>query len=238
MSIYLVAKSIYHAMIPAKLRRLSYDRNFPFHYLIDPIKNVFQLGATHDELYDQNYFTEIIEPMMRASAGVMAESIVNEFRPDRVVDVGCGTGELLHALNQLGVRTTGFENSTAAIEIARAKGVEVCKLDLERPVSELEVRQADLAISTEVAEHIPERFAEGFVEYLCSTANTIVMTAAPPGQEGHDHVNLQLPDYWIAKFQSRNFAYDSDKTSRLGKLWKEGRTASCFYDNLMIFRKV
>jgi hypothetical protein len=83
----------------------------------------------------------------------------------------------------------GFERSEAALKLARVKGVEVAKLDLEQPIERLEIRRADVVVSTEVAEHLPKPFAETFVEYLCRLADSVVMTAATPGQSGTDHVN-------------------------------------------------
>jgi hypothetical protein len=39
----------------------------------------------------------------------------------------------------------------------------------------------DIALSTEVAEHLPKSYADHFVDTLCSIANNIVITAAEPG---------------------------------------------------------
>jgi SAM-dependent methyltransferase len=237
MPFYRTLKSAYQTLIPERLRRISYDRNYPFHYVVDPIKSVLRLIAPHEDIYDRRYYAETVEPLIKMSAGIMAESIVSEFHPTLVVDVGCGTGELLYALKRLGVDGVGFEGSAAAIEMARAKGIEVAHLDLEQPIDKLEVRPANLAISTEVAEHLPQRFAKTFVEYLCRCANTVVMTAATPGQGGFDHVNEQHNEYWIAKFRDRNFAYDSEQTARLRRQWKEAKVAVCYHANLMIFHK-
>ena len=237
MALYRTLKSAYRTLIPERLRRLTHDNRYPLHYLFNPIKLTLQRFAPHDEVYDETYYAEAVEPRIRKSAEVMAGSIYREFHPTLVVDVGCGTGELLEALKEHGVRALGFERSEAALKIARAKGVEVIPLDLEQPIDRLEVRQADVVISTEVAEHLPKSFADTFVEYLCRIAGTVVMTAATPGQGGTDHVNEQPNEYWIEKFRSRNFSYDPERTLRLRHDWEDAEIASFYYANLMIFHK-
>ena len=236
MTLYRFLKSAW-TLMPHRLRRLANDKRYPFRYVFDPIKYRLEQLASHDEVYDESYYAVGIGPAMRKSAGTMANSIFREFHPTCVVDVGCGTGELLRALNEYGVRVLGFERSEAALKIARAKGVEATELDLEQPIDRLQVSRVDVVISTEVAEHLPARFAETFVEYLCRTADTVVMTAATPGQGGTDHVNEQPNKYWIEKFWRRNFVYDREKTMRLRREWEAVEVVSCYYENLMIFNK-
>ena len=237
MTLYRSLKSAYRTLVPQRLRRLAYGKRYPFRYVFDPIKHGLARLAPHDEVYDETYYVESVEPAMRKSAGTIASSIFREFRPTYVVDVGCGTGELLRALNKHGVRVLGFERSEAALKIARSKGIEATELDLEQPIDRLEVRRADVVISTEVAEHLPARFAETFVEYLCRTADTVVMTAATPGQGGTDHVNEQPNEYWIEKFRGRDFAYDRERTMRLRREWEAAEVVSFYCGNLMIFNK-
>jgi hypothetical protein len=126
----------------------------------------------------------------------------------------------------------------AAIEIARSKGLEVIKLDLEQPIEKLEIRRGELGISTEVAEHLAERFADTFVDYMCRTSDTVLLTAAIPGQGGHDHVNEQPNEYWIEKFRARGFRYDVTTTQRMRRKWKGAEVAWFYHLNLMIFRLV
>jgi SAM-dependent methyltransferase len=194
-------------------------------------------STPHDEIYDEQYYAVVVEPLMRRSAAVMAESMVREFQPSYVVDLGCGTGELLREFQERGVSGIGYEKSTTARGIARGKGIEALEIDLARPIDEFDVRRGDLAVSTEVAEHLPKRFADTFVDYLCRTSDTVLMTAATPGQGGTDHVNEQPNEYWIEKFHRRGFALDRETTERLRSQWHQAETATFYYSNLMIFRK-
>lgn len=66
-------------------------------------------------------------------------------------------------------------------------------------------RSYDLAISMEVAEHLPESAADLFVQSLCSLSDAALFSAAVPGQGGNNHINEQWPDYWGRKFSQQGF---------------------------------
>jgi SAM-dependent methyltransferase len=149
------------------------------------------------------------------------------------IDVGCGTGALLASLARLEVRTLGFDYAAAALERARERGIDARRLDIEH--DPIPPERADLAISTEVAEHLPESSADRFVELLTTLAPVVVITAALPGSRGKDHVNEQPNEYWIDKFRARQFAYDRGLTMRLRDEWREHGVAETFFRSLMIF---
>ena len=76
-----------------------------------------------------------------------------------------------------------------------------------------------------------------FVDLLSSLSDHVVMTAAPPGQGGTDHVNEQPNSYWIEKFRKRGFRYDETLTQRTRTDWKEKGAADFYYRNVMIFAR-
>jgi SAM-dependent methyltransferase len=191
----------------------------------------------HDAMYDREYYERTVEgPAVKASA-VMAGSIVSEFEPKSVVDVGCGTGALLAALRDRGCTVFGLEYSQAGIEFCRSRALDVHRFDLESD-SLGERRTFDVASSMEVAEHLPERIADRFVDLLVSFAPVIVFTAARPGQGGSDHVNEQPPEYWIEKFRARSFTHDPACAARMSEGWRtSGAVATWYWENLMVFRR-
>jgi hypothetical protein len=79
----------------------------------------------------------------------------------------------------------------------------VRRVDLRQPVK-VDAR-ADLAISLEVAEHLPEESAETFVASLTGLARVVLFSAAIPRQGGTQHLNEQWPSYWAAKFAERGY---------------------------------
>jgi SAM-dependent methyltransferase len=237
MGYYRILKRFYRATVPLSIRRATSDRRNGLYRIFYPIKRLLQRHARHDEIYDATYFEETIKPLIQKSAPRMAESIRDVLQPTTVTDIGCGSGELLQSLRAIGISGVGFEHSHAALDIARAKGLEVTDLDLEQPLDKLNICRADLVISTEVAEHLPEPCAETYVEYLCRTADTVLITAAPPGQGGTDHVNEQPNEYWIEKFAARGFSYLRELTQKMRRDWEAAGIVNFYAKNLMIFRK-
>jgi cyclopropane fatty-acyl-phospholipid synthase-like methyltransferase len=191
----------------------------------------------HDMIYDSEYYANIIEGPAIRSAKTISNSIFASFAPTRVVDVGCGTGALLEALRGRGCKVFGLEYSVAALKYCGERGLEVAKFDLEKDV----IKQNwhfDVAISMEVAEHLPKIMADRYVGILTALAPIIVFTAAPPGQEGTDHVNLQPKEYWIQKFLQRGFEHAEALSLHTANKWKgAGDVEFWYYDNLMIFRR-
>jgi SAM-dependent methyltransferase len=185
----------------------------------------------HDEIYDKRYF-ELIDSLAGRSAEVIAESVRTEFTPRSVLDVGCGTGAILAILQSWGICSHGLEQSEAALEVCQTRGLDVRKFDLER--DELAKEDADVVVSLEVAEHLPEAIVDRYVEILCQ-GNVVVMTAAQPGQGGTDHVNEQPHSYWISKFADRGFAYHEKLTEKLRSDWQNQGVATFYAQNLMVF---
>jgi hypothetical protein len=66
-------------------------------------------------------------------------------------------------------------------------------------------RRYDLAISLEVAEHLPPEAAAGFVASLTRAAPVVAFSAAIPGQGGRGHVNEQWPAYWAELFARHGY---------------------------------
>ena len=66
-------------------------------------------------------------------------------------------------------------------------------------------RKFDLAISLEVAEHLSEKRAEGFVDDLINLSDIILFSAAIPFQPGDHHINCKEPGFWKNLFETRGF---------------------------------
>jgi SAM-dependent methyltransferase len=222
------ARGIWRAVVPASLRDTR---------LVQNLKHFVLKRISHNIIYDAAYFETLVENEAVRSAGTIAGSIVTDLEPSTAVDVGCGTGALLAALQARGCRVFGLEYADSGLEFCRRRNLEVQKFDLERE-SLPEDRAFDVAISMEVAEHLAESRADHFVSLLTRLSNRIVFTAARPGQGGTDHVNEQPPSYWIAKFRDRGFTPDLDQADRWRKDWeRSGQVAHCYFQNLLIFRR-
>ncbi len=190
----------------------------------------------HDLVYDEGYYLRVVDPPAAKAASVMAPALVRDLSPRNLIDVGCGTGALLAALREHGCSVSGLEYSEAGLNMCRSRGLDVRKFDLEH--DELETcADCDVAISMEVAEHLPEIRADRFVTLLTSLAPVVVFTAAHPGQGGTNHVNEQPASYWIAKFDARGFHLDSALSDRWRNDWQATGVTSCYWKNIMVFRR-
>ena len=144
----------------------------------------------------------------------------------RILDVGCGPGIYVKALQ---------DNNVDAIGIDVDKRNPYLKIDIFGEHF-LQHTGYDLTMCIEVAEHIPEHLADELIKRLCNTSNTILFSAAKPGQGGHGHINCQEKPYWITKFNNNNFILDEEATTKLVSFMKEGYHMGWFTQNAMVFR--
>lgn len=238
MSLYRIVKAGYKRFVPKAARNTIYTAMPTFlKVLRAKVIRLLEKSAHHDEIYDKEYYTAIVDPYMLRSCDTIVKSIVNAFYPKSAVDIGCGTGLLLLALQKHGVCCCRLEYSEEALDICRQRGLDVTKFDLEHNSLPSDCK-ADIAISTEVAEHLPASCADRFVDTLCSIADNIVLTAAEPqaSHVGTDHVNEQYNKYWIEKFETRCFEYDKELSNQWRHHWKAHNISPC-YLSLMVFCK-
>ena len=165
------------------------------------------------------------------SAREVLPVIFDVIKPSSLIDIGSGTGHWLATARELGVQ-----------DISAVDGAWVGKTQLVIPdesfnahdlTTPLKVeRRFDLALSFEVAEHLPESAARTFVESLCAAADVIAFSAAIPGQGGRHHLNEQWPTYWAELFQE--FGYDCYDYLR-PRIWNNPNVAWYYAQNSLIF---
>jgi cyclopropane fatty-acyl-phospholipid synthase-like methyltransferase len=202
--------------------------------IIRLVARVTVKNASHQEVYDKRY-NDFLDTVASESTPVMAATIERLFKPNSVIDVGCGAGTLLAQLKKDGLEVKGLEYSDAGIARCREKGVHVEKFDLE--CDEAVQGSSDVTVSFEVAEHLPESLAENYVRVISQFSPIVIMSAATVGQGGHDHVNEQPHEYWIKKMQARGFDYDRKSSQQVREEWAGKGVAYWYVNNTMIFRK-
>ena len=225
-----ILKRIYRIVVPLSIRTSG---------LVLRLKGIiYKHPFAHNAIYDSDYYASTVEGPAASSAEAISQSILLDLRPNTIVDVGCGTGALLEALRRGGCQVLGLEYSEAALQYCRSRNLDVWKFDLERDTL-ADDRTFDVAISMEVAEHLPEKISGRYVALLARLSSVIVFTAASPGQGGLDHVNEQPPSYWISKFQALGFVYDEELSRLWRESWRETAVVAWWYfQNLMIFRRM
>lgn len=153
------------------------------------------------------------------SAGLVAGAIYEIFKPASLADLGCGCGVYSHLFKLKGARVLAIDGVLPPAE--HSFPVEIIQRDLTAPL-ENTWGGFDLALCLEVAEHIPEEFTGTFLGNLTAFSDRLVLSAAPPGQDGHHHVNEQPRRYWAQKLAALGFAYNRRASGRvLGILERE-----------------
>lgn len=217
-----------------KGRREFFFRNSFMARLKKIASHALAKGAGRDDIYNKEYYSYVDQESKR-SAPHIVHSIVRDFNPTTVLDVGCGTGALLSAFNAAGVKGIGLEYSITALALCRERKLEVLPFNIESSILPIRKR-FDLVTCFEVAEHLHEQYANRLVFLLSEAASKIVFTAALPGQGGGvDHINEQPHEYWIDKFVQFGFHFDKDKSQQWRKEWENADVSSFYSQNVMFF---
>jgi hypothetical protein len=180
--------------------------------------------------YSSGYYGGI-SSVSKASAEAMLPRIFKILASKSWIEIGSGTGSWTKTAMDLGVQ-----------DCTAVDGPWVRESDLLVPKSffishnltePLNLgRKFDLALSLEVAEHLDAKFANTIVDSLVSHADIVIFGAAIPMQGGTQHVNEQWPDYWMAKFEERNYkCYDLVRPL----FWTDERIAPFYVQNAFLF---
>jgi cyclopropane fatty-acyl-phospholipid synthase-like methyltransferase len=171
-----------------------------------------------NQAYDKKYFEG--HQFYRKTYMEIARYIYEMFEPRSVLDVGCGAGFMLESfVYLLGSEGQGFPDVLGIDGAEASKEISPVRAYMETHDFRIPFylgRTFDLVLSIEVAEHIEEEYADRFCDLLVNHANSrIVMTAAPVGQGGTNHVNCQPREYWVKKMEERGFKFDLFRTSQI-----------------------
>jgi hypothetical protein len=165
------------------------------------------------------------------SADVIVPLVMARFQPRRVVDLGCGVGDWLHAFLRHGaIDVKGYDGPWVPATALRIPPASFTAIDFhaELPVAD----RCDLALCLEVAEHVEPATAVKCAEFLCRASDLVLFSAAIPGQGGHGHINEQYQDRWIALFASLGYtAFDLIRPA----IWMDERVSWWYQQNLLVF---
>jgi SAM-dependent methyltransferase len=165
------------------------------------------------------------------SARIFLGFLCQLWKPHSVVDFGCGFGTWLLACKELGVeRLLGLDGVWIPPEKILDRAIEFQHQDLTKGVCLSE--SFDLALSLEVAEHLPPDAAEGFVKSIASSADAVVFSAAFVGQPGAGHVNTRPHSYWAARFLAEGYQlFDILRP----EFWSDSRVEPWYRQNTFLY---
>ena len=145
-----------------------------------------------------------------------------------VLDIGCGMGLYVRALNASGVSAMGIDGNPHTPELT---GGECGVADLTSPIT----HEADWVVCLEVGEHVPVEHEESvFTNVTTCARRGIIMSWATPGQDGLSHVNEQPPEFVRQRIEARGFRLNPSETERL----RSRSTLPWFQRNLQVFERI
>ena len=183
--------------------------------------NVYQ-----DEFYRDRHETTVY------SAQTILAIILDTIPTVRsAVDVGCGVGTWLSVLKNIGIEEIqGIDGSWVNKEFLQIPVENFMSQDLSQSMNLN--RKFELAISLEVAEHLPEVNAHNFVTSLTKLADFVLFSAAIPYQGGENHVNERWLEYWNDLFNKCGYI-GLDIVRR--RIWNDNRIPVWYRQNIILF---
>lgn len=165
------------------------------------------------------------------SASIVIPHVLSLCNPKSVADFGCGVSPWVRALLDMGINDVmGIDGNYVRDESLLIPGDHFVRADIGQPI-DLK-RRFDLAISMEVAEHLPPEKAATFIATLTSHSGIVLFSAAVPRQGGTYHVNEQWPQYWTSLFSSHGYrCVDCIRDV----FWEDDRIAWWYRQNMFLF---
>ena len=182
------------------------------------------------DAYKESFYDSLDETSL-PSARAVVPIVLELVEAGSLVDVGCGNGSWLSVFREHGVsEVLGVDGdwvSTDQLHIPPES------FERQRLAESLSIdRHFDLAMTLEVAEHLPPQRAAGFVADLCGLAPVVFFSAAVPGQGGVHHVNEQWPGYWVELFAKHDYvAIDAIRP----RIWNQPEIAWWYRQNALLF---
>jgi SAM-dependent methyltransferase len=152
---------------------------------------------------EKNKYIHLEQAHNFRSPNVVVPLLIEKFKPKSVLDVGCGSGTWLKVFKDNSLTIHGIDGlhvDTSKLHVSKKY---FSAADLGEGF-EVESKY-DMAISLEVAEHLPESSAKIFIQSLTKSSEVIIFSAALPNQGGQNHLNEQPPAYWVNLFNDAAF---------------------------------
>jgi glycosyltransferase involved in cell wall biosynthesis len=178
-------------------------------------------------------FYELLQAGSRSSARVILPLLLEllQSKPQSVIDVGCGVATWLGVFQELGIEDClGVDGDYVDPKMLQIPVSQFMAADLRQPLAI--DRQFSLAMSLEVAEHLPADCAEGFVHTLTELAPIVLFSAAIPFQGGTDHIHERWPSYWVNLFQARGYVVIDCFRH---KIWQHPEVEPWYAQNILLF---
>ena len=166
--------------------------------------------------------------------------LVQKLNLKSVLDVGCANGQMVHTMNELGLKAYGIDGDFIAVKFLSNKNIRknLNVHDYKNGNSKLRF-SVDLIWSIEFLEHVEEKYLHYILQDFQKFARYVVISTPPPNSPGYHHVNCQTSKYWLEKFQIYGFNFLSDLTNQartVSKMSDRGNFVNYFNKYGLVFK--
>lgn len=148
-------------------------------------------------------------------AGI-ADRIVADIQPARVMDAGCAMGLLVEALRERGVEAFGIDLSPYAIERVPETMRPFCRC---ASIAEPFEARVDLVVCIEVVEHMPADQADAAIANFAAHADDVLFSSSPHDHREPTHINVRPPEDWAERFARHGLFRDADYDASFISPW-------------------
>lgn len=181
-------------------------------------------------VYDDTFYKNRNEQTKYAARKII-NILFDYFEVESAIDIGCGVGTWLNELKNQGIKKVkGLDGDYVNRKYLVIDNNEFVPTDISDTINVKE--KYDLAISLEVAEHLPIERAKSFVSDLCKMSDVVMFSAAIKFQGGDNHINEQRISYWIQLF--KNNGYEVMDIIR-PEIWTDIKIPVWYRENMVIF---
>ena len=176
------------------------------------------------EFFDKEYYRQRTYELdtRYPTARIIANILVNKFRPGQVLDVGCARGYLVYGFQELGVESFGVDISDYAIghspESIRSR---LQKVNVDSDELPFESETFDMIASLECMEHLqtPDHVISemgrvlkprGIVAIIVPKTTLLSRLAKSALGRNPSHASVLSKQSWLQKFKSHGFSYIGD----------------------------
>ena len=167
------------------------------------------------EFYDNLYKNGHGLKGFRANNWAMfLKSRIFDIKFDSVLDVGCGNGLFLEECIKLGKKAHGVDISEFSLNDASLKSyftcMDVCNDNLPRGY--------DLAVSTDMMEHLPESKINFAITNISKSANRLFIIVALY-DDNESHITIKPTEWWTEQFNlvDKNIKFVEQMERKPGK---------------------
>lgn len=185
--------------------------------------------------YAEAFYLELIGEKVIYSADKTLSVLLSKLPPvTSAVDVGCGLGTWLRTILKLRnqkVDILGIDGPWINQDLLVIPKDNFLAIDFSLETPRIN-RKYDLAISLEVAEHLPPEKAGAFISFLTEISDFVLFSAAIPFQGGTNHFNERWQSYWADLFEQKSFVpIDLIRPA----LWNDDKISIHYRQNAMLY---